>query len=298
MLTGFIIGTITWILLSLLGAFFSEGMIKSIAQNVFKLQAQLDLILGSDFFSQISVFFTSIAISIMILKVMKKGFETYILWIDGDPDESPEYLVRNLVIALVILITFLPVFDMVVDIFESITNRVFDLIKLDVNIEEHLSNTLTWNDFNENDPGNAEKFVGLFSSAIFFVTGIILYFKLYVKGVEIYILKLGLPLATIGFIDNDKGIFKEYANVIIQALTTISIQIALYKLAYVVSAKHSIIACALLIYALKVPETLNKFVITSRGGVATGVYHSGKMTFAAVKSVYTPILRKLSPFLR
>ena len=34
-------------------------------------------------------------ISLIILKFLKKGFETYVMWTDGDADEEPLYLLTN-----------------------------------------------------------------------------------------------------------------------------------------------------------------------------------------------------------
>ena len=45
-------------------------------------------------------------VSLIILKFLKKGFDTYILWTDGDADEEPLYLLTNFFRALAVAISF------------------------------------------------------------------------------------------------------------------------------------------------------------------------------------------------
>ena len=43
---------------------------------------------------------------------------------------------------------------------------------------------------------------------VFVIVYFILYFQFLMRGLEILILRVGMPLACVGLIDNDKGVFK------------------------------------------------------------------------------------------
>ena len=49
-------------------------------------------------------------ISLIILKFLKKGFECYVMWTDGDPDSEPVGLVVRFMQAMVVAVCF-PVMD-------------------------------------------------------------------------------------------------------------------------------------------------------------------------------------------
>lgn len=295
MIVGFFIGLLVWFIGVVFGGFISEELVKSVSSTVFQLEKYIQEPFKMTFFSDITRLFYSLAISILIFKFVKKGFNTYVLWRDGDPDESPSLLFTNFVFALVVLFSFSPFFDLVVNIFEDVTNTVFHLIDsskatIIPNVDFIDSEMIAkMEDLKTADKSTIDNILGIFSGMILAVSAVLLYFKLIVKGIEIYILKLGFPLATIGLIDNDGGMFKEYVNVLIQALTTISLQIVLFKIGIVISSVHSIIGACFIIFALRTPEVLSKFLITSRGGVASSVYHSSKMVvepFKAMKSLF------------
>lgn len=65
---------------------------------------------------------------------------------------------------------------------------------------------------------------------IFIVCFFILFFQFLMRGPEMFILRIGIPLACAGLLDNDKGVFRVYAQRFTQSMLAVVIQIALAKL--------------------------------------------------------------------
>ena len=57
-----------------------------------------------------------------------------------------------------------------------------------------------------------------------------LYIQFLTRGLEILILRIGLPLACVGLMDNDNGIFRSYIQKFFQSTMAVLVQIVLAKL--------------------------------------------------------------------
>ena len=102
------------------------------------------------------------------------------------------------------------------------------------------------------------------------------------RGLEILILRVGIPLACVGLLDNDKGVFKAYLNKFFQSTLAVVIQIALSKLGVgLMMNMHVFWGVACMILAVKTPRFLQDFLITTGGGgggaIVNNVYHSVRL---------------------
>ena len=87
------------------------------------------------------------------------------------------------------------------------------------------------------------------------------------RGVEMLVLKLGFPLACVGLVDSDKGIFAPYMKKFFQSIATVIVQIALAKLAILLIMTGQMIqAVAVLLVALRTPKFLSEFMIIANSG--------------------------------
>ena len=164
--------------------------------------------------SMVSVLFDILlgfGVSLIILKFLKKGFECYVMWTDGDPDAEPAYLVIRFIQAIAVAVCFPVMYG--------------------------------W-----------------------------------------LILRIGLPLACVGLLDSDKGIFKTYINKFFQTTFAVVVQICLCKLGVGMMMNVSImnifwgIACIVL--AIKTPRFLSEFMVPTGGGgagVINNMYHSVRL---------------------
>ena len=90
-----------------------------------------------------------------------------------------------------------------------------------------------------------------------------------------------MPIACVGLVDNDKGVFKPYMTKFFQAMLTVIIQIALSKLGVgLMLNMHILWGIACMMLALRTPKFLQEFLVTTGGGggnLINNAYHSVRL---------------------
>lgn len=222
-------------------------------------------------------------ISLIVLKFLKKGFECYVMWTDGDPDTEPVTLVMGFIRAMVVAVCFPVLYSWMGSITEDLINKLMAAIGASTNYSWQ-----TW--------VNGITSLGIVTAIfglIFVICYFILYFQFLMRGLEIMILRIGIPIACVGLLDNDKGVFKGYASKFFQSMFAVVIQICLCKLGVGLMLNASLanlnmywgLACMVL--AIKTPRFLSEFLIQSGGGggsVINNVYHSVRL-FSMAKNL-------------
>lgn len=227
--------------------------------------------------SMVSVLFDILlgfGVSLIILKFLKKGFECYVMWTDGDPDVEPVHLVIRFIQAIAVAVCFPVMYGWLAEITQNLTDELMAAIGAATNY-----NWQAW--------VNGLSSLGLVTAIfglIFVVCYFVLYFQFLMRGLEIMILRIGLPLACVGLLDNDKGVFKTYINKFFQSTLAVVVQICLCKLGVGMMMNVGInmnifwgIACIVL--AIKTPRFLNEFMVPAGGGAGmiNNVYHSVRL---------------------
>ena len=221
--------------------------------------------LGSGVVNNLIKITLDFGVSLIVLKFLKKGFEMYVLWSDGDADAEPIQLVVNFFRAMAIALSFPVIYGWMAEITIDFSNKILNALGLDAksNFTALLSNIAT---------------SGLFTVIcflVFFVIFVLLYIQFIKNGLEILILRLGTPLACVGLMDADKGVFKPYIQKFLQAMITIIVQTFLAKLGLALMfAGHIIWGIAAIFFAVKTPRFLQEFLImpNSGGGVTQSLY--------------------------
>lgn len=213
-------------------------------------------------------------VSLIILKFLKKGFECYVMWTDGDPDSEPIQLIIRFVQAVAVAVCFPVMYGWLADIMEDLTNQLITAIGASTNYDWQV-----W----VNGLISAGLVTAIFG-LIFVICYFILYFQFLMRGVEIMILRIGLPLACTGLLDNDKGVFKTYLTKFFQSTVAVMVQISLCKLGVAMMMNVGInlnvfwgIAC--LVLAIKTPRFLSEFMVPTGGGggMVNNIYHSVRL---------------------
>lgn len=213
-------------------------------------------------------------VSLIILKFLKKGFECYVMWTDGDPDSEPIQLIIRFVQAIAVAVCFLVMYGWLADITEKLTNQLITAIGASTNYD--------WQAW-VNGLSSAGLVTAIFG-LVFVICYFILYFQFLMRGVEIMILRIGLPLACTGLLDNDKGVFKTYLTKFFQSTVAVMVQISLCKLGVGMMMNVGInlnvfwgIAC--LVLAIKTPRFLSEFMVPTGGGggMVNNIYHSVRL---------------------
>lgn len=235
-------------------AFFAENEFKNLSIHGLDLLFNLFLGYGT---------------SLIVLKFLKKGFNIYILGVEGDAELDPMVLVTNFFRAMAIAIAFPTIYKWIVKIIQEASTEILEIIGL---------NTEYGLDMLANDVMSAGIFSGILY-LVFLVIFITLFIKFLRIGLELFILRLGLPLACGGLMDADGGTFRPYIQKFIQSSFTVLIQVVLAKfgLALMMNA-HILWGIACLQLAVITPKFLQEFLIVSGGGGGiNGIYHSVRM---------------------
>lgn len=211
------------------------------------------------------------AISILIMLFVKKMVETYFAWSNGDPDNSPLQVLIGFVKALIIMVSFGFLYETFVDImnslYQSITNSAFG----DTSGLADLFNT-------QKDWVNALlNSMGMIFYVIIAIQYVLVYFQNLSRGIEVLILRLGIPFASVGLLNADGGVFRGYIQQFIKVAFTVIVQLTLLRLSITfLLSTHIILALATSTMALKTPGILSQFLITYGGtdGRAGKIVHN------------------------
>ncbi|PKM54004.1 MAG: hypothetical protein CVV00_10090 [Firmicutes bacterium HGW-Firmicutes-5] len=241
----------------------------------------MDTLLGTNGISGIFDIFFAFGVSLIILKFLKKGFERYILWTEGDADTEPILLLTGFFKSLAVAICFPTLYDWLTEIISDLSSQLITIIS---------DGMVT--DFSAIITGisTAGIFTGIVS-LIFFICFFILYIQFLTRGLEILILRVGVPLACVGLMDDNNGIFRTYTQKFFQSTLAVLVQIVLAKLGVALMLNtHVFWGLAALLLALRTPKFLQEFIIISggqgSGGMMNKIYSTARI-YQMGKSVFT-----------
>lgn len=255
---------------------YIDSLLKDIIPISLYAEKYMTLTTGANLLEDLYDIVFSFGVALMILKFLKKGFEIYVLWTDGDPDEEPLFLLTNFFRSMAVAVCFPTIYTWLAQIVEDLSNQLLGAIGQSTNYDWQM-----W--------VNALESAGLVNAVfglIFVVCFFILYFQFLMRGLEMFILRVGIPLACVGLLDNDKGVFRAYAQKFMQSMLAVVIQIALAKLGVgLMLQNHVFWGMACMMLAIRTPRFLSDFLITTggNGGVVNNVYHSIKLVGMARK---------------
>ena len=216
----FIIITLCIALISgIITTFMNETMLNGLYDIVFHGDITMAQSTGANFFTTVTGIAFTFAMSLMVLKFLKKGFDIYVLWTDGDPDADPMLLLINFVRAVATALIFRWVYDIFVDACSVVTNTILTSIGAETNYTATLVTGLS-----------SLGVVPVIACLIFFIFYLILLFQFIARGVEMQVMLCGVPLACLGLLENDKGIFRSYIMQFVKAFITTVSQVMLMKI--------------------------------------------------------------------
>ena len=272
---------ITNLISSIIGG--ADNIINSVFNNLidtcFNMENHLTTLFGTQWldFSGLKTVILSFSISLIILKFLKKGFDTYILWTEGDIDTPSLTFITYFIRAVVMAISFPILYDWLITASKGLATDVLN--SLNISAQQEIINALVH--------GSSLGIFGAIFAIIILIILFLLYIQFLMRGVEMFVLKLGFPLACIGLVDSDKGVFAPYIKKYFQSILTVIIQIALVKIAIMLIITNQYIdATALLLVAMRTPKFLQEFLITAtNGGAVNNAIHTTSKTIELTKQI-------------
>ena len=225
----------------------------------FNAEDYLTQILGLEVinFDRLKSIILSFAISLIVLKFLKKGVEMYISWTDGSADTPIHIYILYFVRSIIVILVFPLLYDIFVSVGKDFSNDIMQALNI-TNQEALTQNLATISG------------VGIFTAllgVIDLIMLILLYVQALMRGVEMFVLKISFPIFCTGLLDSNKGIFAPYIKKFFQSVFTIILQIALAKIVVLlISTGQLIMSVATLLVALRTPKFLQEFVLLSGNG--------------------------------
>lgn len=254
---------------------FVEPMLDGMVDAVFRVEnfagANLQPIISS-----LKQVLYQVGTGLIVLKFLKKAFDIYVLWSDGDPDADPASLLINFIKAIITAIAFPYLYELFVDVAHDLLDRAF--VAIDGSDGIPLSERLS------QKPWESLDILTAVFSLVFFLCLFILFLQFMKRGLELAMAQVCVPLACCGLLDNDKGVFRQYVNQFVKAILTTLFQIIFCRLGVELMVnlyidKHPLglfwpVAC--LITAMGAPKVMNEFLIpTGGGGITQKIYSAG-----------------------
>lgn len=286
----FLLGLIAPVLLENL-----QDCLEDLAINAFRVDEFITETTNSSVTASILSVFNFVGINLLVLLFVKKGFETYILYTDGDAESDPIGLLTLFVKALVVASCGNTILNWFAEIVSTLSNNALTAV------QESLGTDYDWESFVDYFSTLKEESLALeLSSFLLAIIFSILFWIVYVKclgyGLELWIQKVAMPICAIGLINSDKGIFKNYTMNVAKLLVTILVQLTLTQLGFSILISGfnnnklfdaAILGIICLITALRSPKMLAEFMVPSQGGgnLMMKAYYSSSM-IRSVKSFF------------
>ena len=215
--------------------------------------------------------FRNVGLAFITLKFVKKGFDIYVGWTDGDKDNEAGHLVMNYVRAIVVLLAFN-------EIYRFITNVTYTLL---VEMLQTLGST---NELNFQRLATFVAGQGIINKALFtvlLVIFLILYFRTLLMGLQLLALRIAFPIACVGLVDSDKGIFKSFMQKFVMISVSAFTMIFFFYLAILLKINaNPFWAIASAMAGWRTPDLLRDFMLgygTHHGGLGRFIHTSSSV---------------------
>lgn len=248
---------------------FIDGMLEGIVPLALNAENYMTNIAGTNIAETLTQIMFGFGVSLIILKFVKKGFDTYVLWNGSDAEEEPYFLVINFVKTIAVALCFPVIYGWMAEIVTDMSSQILTAVGA--------ATGYTWAAW-IHGISSAGIITSIFA-LVFMICYFMLYFQFLMRGLEMLILRVGIPIACVGLLDNDSGVFKNYISTFFKSMFSVIVQIALAKLGVgLILNMHVFWGVACMILALRTPKFLAEFIMPTGGGgghgVINNVYHS------------------------
>lgn len=224
--------------------FFIERELMYIPQGAILAQAKVD-------FNAIYQVVFNFATYLLVIVFIAKAIKTYFMMREGDNEQNPVQLVIGMLKAVIIMICFKEIYTIGVGIVEEFLNSILSVMPLkNTNLAEALSNNIQG---------------GIFTAVaclVLLICWLLLICQFIMKGIELLVMRIGIPFASIGLLNSDGGVFPDYIRSFLMTAFTIVIQLALLNVSILTLLTNKLIyGIAIAIVAVNTPMIMGKYMV-------------------------------------
>ena len=188
---------------------------------------------------------------LLIIVFIVKAVKTYLLMRDGDSEQNPIQLVIGMLKAVIVMICFKEIYSIGVGIVEEFLNAILGIMSVQgTNLAEALSNNIQG---------------GIFTAVaclVLLICWLLLICQFIMKGIELLVMRIAIPIASIGLLNSDGGVFPDYIRSFLMTAFTLVIQLSLLNLSIVTLIMNKLIyGIAIAVVAVNTPMIMSKYMI-------------------------------------
>lgn len=240
---------------------FLNDMLLNLVPTCLNAEQSMASLTGANWFDTVYQIFFNLGISMILVKFLKKGFECYVGWSEGDPDSDPVQLVVGFIKAIAVAVCFPVLYGFLAEGVTEITDLVITAVgdATALSLSSLIAGLI------------GQGLIAAIIMLVFFVMLFVLWIQFLGRGLEIAVLRIGMPWACMGLIDSDKGVFGTYIKRLFQSVFTVIVQIALVKLSIgMMLNNHGFWAIACIMMSFKTPKLLQDFLMSYGPSPAIG----------------------------
>ena len=247
-----------------------NSLFKSMVNLVFHIERELSNLKLADGsfinFNKIYETIFSFAIYILIIVFISKAIKIYFMMREGDAEENPIQLMIGMIKAVIIMICFKEIYNIFVGIVQEFLNGILSNMTVQgTNLAEILTGNMGG---------------GIFTAVaclVLLIVWLILICQFIMKGIEILVMRLGIPFASIGLLNSDNGVFTEYVRDFLLTAFTLVVQLGLLTLSILALVNgHLIYGIAIAIVSVNTPMMLGKFMIRPNGSLINSMGNTAR----------------------
>lgn len=204
---------------------------------------------------------------LLTAKLLWKGIKVYILWRDGEAETPPGEMLLSAGFAFVVAVAFPLLYEISIEVVEEILKSVTKAVFSNGNLLSGAYISMIINAFSNIQ---ALPFTILILGLVYVILFIYLMFIMLKQGVELLVFRLGVPIAVLGLVDSDGGIWKTYSQTLYRQLAVALIRhFCLYvgtRMIVGLSPVGIIVGIAFEIVAIGMPKILSQILASQYGG--------------------------------
>lgn len=240
----------------------SESTLNSIFNSmlnlVFFIERELMYIPQGDILAQAKIDFNAIyqvvfnfATYLLVIVFIAKAIKTYFMMREGDNEQNPVQLVIGMLKAVIIMICFKEIYTIGVGIVEEFLNSILNVMPIqNTNLADALTNNIQG---------------GIFTAVaclVLLICWLLLICQFIMKGIELLVMRIGIPFSSIGLLNSDGGVFPDYVRSFLMTAFTVVIQLALLNISILTLLTNKLIyGIAIAVVAVNTPMIMSKYMV-------------------------------------
>lgn len=256
-----------------------NSVFNSMLNLVFFIERELTYIPEGQVLSVSKLDFNSIykivvdyATYLLVIVFIVKAIKIYFMMRDGDNEQNPIHLVIGMLKAVIVMICFKEIYSIGVGIVSSFLNSILNVINIDsMNLAEALSNNIQG---------------GIFTAVaclVLLICWLLLICQFIMKGIELLVMRIAIPFATIGLLNSDDGVFPDYIRSFLMTAFTLVIQLSLLNISIVTLMTNKLIyGIGIAVVAVNTPMIMGRYMVKPSGNPINAIGNTARSMRALI----------------